>query len=431
MDHFLYREGRLYAEDVCLSDLAKSVGTPFFCYSTATLERHYSVFRDAISRINAGICYAVKANSNIAVLATLAKLGAGADVVSGGEMERALAAGIPADKIVFSGVGKTFDELCCALAKGVQRINIESFQEMDYLSAAAEVTRRTAEVLIRVNPDVDAKTHEKISTGRQEDKFGIDLALAQDAYERAIELPGLKATGVAMHIGSQLTDLAPFREAYGRLAELVGELRVAGHEITNLDLGGGLGITYSDEVVPSPEDYITMAVETVGNLGCKLTFEPGRMITGNAGILVTRVIFVKEGVAKQFCIVDGAMNDLIRPTLYGAHHEIVPVVEPETVVDYSQMDVVGPICESGDYIAKDRALPPLAPGDLLAVRTAGAYGAVMGSTYNTRPLAPEVLVNGDDHAVIRRRFTVDDMIRLESMPPWLEQNPDFVADGGG
>ena len=431
MDHFLYREGRLYAEDVCLSDLAKSVGTPFFCYSTATLERHYSVFRVAISRINAGICYAVKANSNIAVLATLAKLGAGADVVSGGEMERALAAGIPADKIVFSGVGKTFDELCGALAKGVQRINVESFQEMEFLSAAAEVTRRTAEVMIRVNPDVDAKTHEKISTGRQEDKFGIDLALAQDAYERAVELPGLKATGVAMHIGSQLTDLAPFREAYGRLAELVGELRVAGHEITNLDLGGGLGITYSDEVVPSPEDYVTMAAEAVGNLGCKLTFEPGRMITGNAGILVTRVIFVKEGVAKQFCIVDGAMNDLIRPTLYSAHHEIVPVVEPETVVDYSQMDVVGPICESGDYIARDRALPPLAPGDLLAVRTAGAYGAVMGSTYNTRPLAPEVLVNGDDHAVIRRRFTVDDMMRLESMPPWLEQNSGFVADGGG
>ncbi len=431
MDHFLYREGHLYAEDVCLSDLAKSVGTPFFCYSTATLERHYSVFQDAISRINAGICYAVKANSNIAVLATLAKLGAGADVVSGGEMERALAAGIPADKIVFSGVGKTFDELCSALAKGVQRINIESFQEMEFLSAAAEVTRRTAEVLIRVNPDVDAKTHEKISTGRQEDKFGIDLALAQDAYERAVDLPGLKATGLAMHIGSQLTDLAPFREAYGRLAELVRELRVAGHEITNLDLGGGLGITYSDEVVPSPEDYVTMAAEAVGNLGCKLTFEPGRMITGNAGILVTQVIFVKEGVAKQFCIVDGAMNDLIRPTLYSAHHEIVPVVEPETVVDYSQMDVVGPICESGDYIAKDRALPPLAPGDLLAVRTAGAYGAVMGSTYNTRPLAPEVLVNGDDHAVIRRRFTVDDMMRLESMPPWLEQNPGFVADGGG
>ena len=431
MDHFLYREGRLHAEDVCLSDLAKSVGTPFFCYSTATLERHYSVFQDAISRINAGICYAVKANSNIAVLATLAKLGAGADVVSGGEMERALAAGIPADKIVFSGVGKTFDELCGALAKGVQRINVESFQEMEFLSAAAEVTRRTAEVMIRVNPDVDAKTHEKISTGRQEDKFGIDLALAQDAYERAVELPGLKATGVAMHIGSQLTDLAPFREAYGRLAELVGELRVAGHEITNLDLGGGLGITYSDEVVPSPEDYVTMAAEAVGNLGCKLTFEPGRMITGNAGILVIRVIFVKEGVAKQFCIVDGAMNDLIRPTLYSAHHEIVPVVEPETVVDYSQMDVVGPICESGDYIARDRALPPLAPGDLLAVRTAGAYGAVMGSTYNTRPLAPEVLVDGDDHAVIRRRFTVDDLMRLESMPPWLEKDPGFVADGGG
>jgi len=420
MDHFQYRNGQLHAEDVSLADLAAQVGTPFFCYSTATLERHYKVFAEALEGLNAGICYAVKANSNIAVLATLAKLGAGADVVSGGEMVRALEAGIPADRIVFSGVGKTMDELTQALSAGVTRINVESMPELDILSAAAEATRVTAEVSIRVNPDVDAKTHEKISTGRQEDKFGIDLALALDAYRRARELPGLDVSGVAMHIGSQLTSLEPYREAYARMAEFVRVLRAEGFDIRHLDLGGGLGITYGAETAPSPEAYATMAAEAVGNLGCRLTFEPGRMIAGNAGILVTRVIFVKTGTAKRFCIVDGAMNDLIRPTLYNAHHEIVPVTEAETGVDLLEMDVVGPICESGDYIAKGRKLPPLQSGDLLAVRTAGAYGAVMSSTYNTRPLAPEVLVDGSDHAVIRRRFTVQDMLSLESLPPWLQ-----------
>ncbi|MBT6095388.1 MAG: diaminopimelate decarboxylase [Rhodospirillaceae bacterium] len=420
MDHFQYRDGKLHAEGVALDALAQAVGTPFYCYSTATLERHYKVFEEAIAGLNAGICYAIKANSNIAVLATLGRLGAGADVVSGGEMERALAAGIAADKIVFSGVGKTGDELHRALAAGVTHINVESFPELDILSAAAEATGRTANVAIRINPDVDAKTHEKISTGRQEDKFGIDLALARDAYARAAELPGLNVCGVAMHIGSQLTDLTPYREAYSRMAEFVGVLRADGFDITHLDMGGGLGITYGDEVAPTPEAYGTMVAETVGNLGCRLTFEPGRMISGNAGILVTRVIFVKEGLAKRFCIVDGAMNDLIRPTLYSAHHEIVPVSEPENDVELLEMDVVGPICESGDFIAKDRALPPLGSGDLLAVRTAGAYGAVMASTYNTRPLAPEVLVDGEDYAVIRRRFTVQDMLDLETLPPWLD-----------
>ncbi len=420
MDHFQYRNGQLHAEDVPLADLAAQVGTPFYCYSTATLERHYKVFADALEGLNAGICYAVKANSNIAVLATLARLGAGADVVSGGEMIRALEAGIPAERIVFSGVGKTRDELTQALAAGVTRINVESAPELDILSATAEATGVTAEVSIRVNPDVDAKTHEKISTGRQEDKFGIDLALALDAYARARELPGLDVSGVAMHIGSQLTSLEPYREAYARMAEFVRLLRAEGFDIRHLDLGGGLGITYSSESAPSPEAYATMAAEAVGNLGCRLTFEPGRMIAGNAGILVTRVIFIKTGTAKRFCIVDGAMNDLIRPTLYNAHHEIVPVTEAETGVDLLEMDVVGPICESGDYIAKGRKLPPLQSGDLLAVRTAGAYGAVMSSTYNTRPLAPEVLVDGSDHAVIRRRFTVQDMLSLESLPPWLQ-----------
>jgi len=420
MDHFQYRNGQLHAEDVPLADLAAQVGTPFYCYSTATLERHYKVFAEALAGLNAGICYAVKANSNIAVLATLARLGAGADVVSGGELVRALEAGIPAGKIVFSGVGKTMGELTQALGAGVTRINVESMPELDILSAAAQATGVTAEVSIRVNPDVDAKTHEKISTGRQEDKFGIDLALALDAYRRARELPGLDVSGVAMHIGSQLTSLEPYREAYARMAEFVRLLRAEGFDIRHLDLGGGLGITYSAETAPSPEAYATMAAEAVGNLGCRLTFEPGRMIAGNAGILVTRVIFIKTGTAKRFCIVDGAMNDLIRPTLYNAHHEIVPVTEAELGVDLLEMDVVGPICESGDYIAKGRALPPLQPGDLLAVRTAGAYGAVMSSTYNTRPLAPEVLVDGSDHAVIRRRFTVQDMLSLESLPPWLQ-----------
>ena len=435
MDHFEYRNGELYAENVAVGAIAEDVGTPFYCYSAATLERHYQVFADAISGLDAGICYAVKANSNIAVLATLARLGAGADVVSVGEMQRALAAGVPADKIVFSGVGKTRAELEAALAAGVTRINVESIPELDILSAAAQATGRDAHVALRVNPDVDAKTHEKISTGRQEDKFGIDLALARDAYGRARDLAGLDVTGVAMHIGSQLTDLAPYREAYRRMAEFVELLRADGFDIRELDMGGGLGIPYgqpgSNEQAPSPADYGAMVAEAVGHLGCRLTFEPGRVIAGNAGILVTRVVFIKEGVAKKFCVVDGAMNDLIRPTLYNAHHEIVPVREPADGVDNLSMDVVGPVCESGDYIAKDRTLPPLAAGDLLAVRSAGAYGAVMASTYNTRPLAPEVLVDGDDYAVIRRRFTVEDMLALESLPPWLDDAAPAVAGRGG
>ena len=436
MDHFNYKDGQLHAEGVAVAAIAEAVGTPFYCYSTATLERHYKAFADAVSGLDAGICFAVKSNSNIAVLATLARLGAGADVVSAGEMERALAAGIAPEAVVFSGVGKTRAELEHALGAGVVRINVESLPELDILSAAAEATGRTAHVAIRVNPDVDAKTHEKISTGRQEDKFGIDLALAQGAYAHAAKLPGIEITGVAMHIGSQLTDLAPFREAYRRMAEVVEALRADGHDIRHLDMGGGLGIIYgnpqANAVPPTPAEYGAMVADAVGHLGCHLTFEPGRLIAGNAGILVMRVVFIKEGVAKRFCVVDAAMNDLIRPTLYGAHHEIVPIAEAADGVELLSMDVVGPICESGDFLAKGRALPPLVAGDLLAARSAGAYGAVMSSTYNTRPLVPEVLVDGDDFAVIRKRFTVEDMLALESLPPWLaDDRPARLGRGGG
>ena len=431
MDHFQYINGALHAEDVTLSRLADEVGTPFFCYSTATLERHYRVFEDAVSGLDAAICYAVKANSNIAVIATLARLGAGADVVSGGEMQRALAAGVTPSKIVFSGVGKTYEELADALTAGVTRINVESDPELDMLSKAAVATGVTADVSLRINPDVDAKTHEKITTGKSENKFGIDLALARDVYARAAKMTGLRIIGVAVHIGSQLTDLAPYREAYARAAEFVGILRADGHDIRHLDLGGGLGITYGDEVAPSPAEYGAMVSDVLKDLDCSVTFEPGRVIAGNAGILVTRVLFIKEGAAKNFCIVDSAMNDLIRPTLYGAYHEIVPVKKPHSDVSSVAMDIVGPICESGDYIAQDRPMPPLGAGDLLAVRTAGAYAAVMASTYNTRPLAPEVLVHGDGYAVIRRRMSAADLIGLEAFPEWLHTDVPLQGSGGG
>jgi len=421
----------LHAEEVPIGRLADAVGTPFFCYSTATLERHYRVFAEAVAGLDATICYAVKANSNVAVIATLARLGAGADVVSGGELSRALAAGVTPAKIVFSGVGKTRDELAEALKAGVTRINVESDPELDILSQVAAGLGLTAEISLRINPDVDAKTHEKITTGKSENKFGIDLAVARDVYARAAGLAGIRVVGVALHIGSQLTDLAPYREAYARAAEFVGVLKGDGHDIAHLDLGGGLGITYGDEVAPTPAEYGAMVKDTVGHLGLPVTFEPGRVIAGNAGLLVTRVLFVKEGLAKRFCVVDGAMNDLIRPTLYNAYHEIVPVIEAAAGAPHLKMDVVGPICESGDYIAQDRDLPPVEAGSLLAVRTAGAYAAVMGSTYNTRPLAPEVLVNGDEFAVIRRRMTVEDMIELERFPDWQSGEPPVRVGGAG
>ncbi len=428
MDHFEYRNGELHAEDVPLRRIAAAVGTPFFCYSTATLERHYRVFEDAVSGLDSTVCYAIKANSNIAVVATLAGLGAGADVVSIGELRRALAAGVPAGRIVFSGVGKTVDEIAEALSSGVLRINVESEPELEMLSETASSLGIEAALAVRVNPDVDALTHEKITTGKAENKFGIDIAVARDVYRRAASLPGVRVVGVAVHIGSQLTDLAPYREAYSRLVEFVETLRQDGHAIEELDMGGGLGITYTDEQAPSPKEYGDMTTAIVGPLNCRVTFEPGRVIAGNAGVLVTRVIAVKEGASRRFCIVDGAMNDLIRPTLYNADHQIVPLREAAANTELSEMDVVGPICESGDFLARSRALAPVRSGDLLAVRTAGAYAAVMSSAYNSRPLAPEVMVRGGEFAVVRERIGVDEMMAHESLPGWL--GPEAAAARG-
>ena len=420
MNHFDYRNGVLHAEAVNLADLAGSVGTPFYCYSTATLERHYRVFAEAFAGEQIMICYALKANSNQSVLRTLAKLGAGADVVSGGELKRALAAGVPPNKILFSGVGKTEAELRAALSSDIFCINIESEPELELLSRLAVETGKTARVSVRVNPDVDAGTHAKISTGKSENKFGIPLSQARGVYARAAKLPGIEVTGADMHIGSQITDLARMETAFRILAEFVQALRADGHTISHVDFGGGLGIPYymEREAPPAPDAYAAMVKRVVHNLGCTLMFEPGRMIVGNAGILVTRVIYVKHGEAKNFVVIDAAMNDLIRPTLYEAHHDILPVVK---VVGARSMvaDVVGPVCESGDYLALDRTLPAPKSGDLLAIMTAGAYGAVQSGTYNTRPLVPEVLVKDDQYAVVRPRIDVEALIAMDRPAPWL------------
>ena len=418
MDHFKYRNGELYAEDVALRQIADEVGSPVYVYSTATLERHYQAFADGVSGLNPLVCYAVKANSNIAVIKTLARLGAGADVVSVGELKRAMAAGIPATKIIYSGVGKSEADLRAALDAGVHQINAESEAELELLSKVAVGLGKTAQVAIRINPNVDAKTHEKITTGKSENKFGVDIVLARDVYRRVAKLPGLRVAGVALHIGSQLTDLTPYREAYAKAADFVELLRADGHNITQLDLGGGLGITYEAETAPSPAEYGKMVQDVVGHLGCNISFEPGRLIAGNAGVLVTQVIFIKEGIDRKFCIIDAAMNDLIRPTLYNAYHDIIPVAEAPSGAELLMMDIVGPICESGDYLAKGREMADLSNGDLLAVRTAGAYAAVMASVYNSRPLVPEVLVNGDTYSIIRRRWTIEDMMALETIPEW-------------
>ena len=420
MNHFDYRNGVLHAEAVNLADLAGSVGTPFYCYSTATLERHYRVFAEAFAGEQIMICYALKANSNQSVLRTLAKLGAGADVVSGGELKRALAAGVPPNKILFSGVGKTEAELRAALSSDIFCINIESEPELELLSRLAVETGKTARISVRVNPDVDAGTHAKISTGKSENKFGIPLSQARGVYARAAKLPGIEVTGADMHIGSQITDLARMETAFRILAEFVQALRADGHTISHVDFGGGLGIPYymEREAPPAPDAYAAMVKRVVHNLGCTLMFEPGRMIVGNAGILVTRVIYVKHGEAKNFVVIDAAMNDLIRPTLYEAHHDILPVVK---VVGARSMvaDVVGPVCESGDYLALDRTLPAPKAGDLLAIMTAGAYGAVQSGTYNTRPLVPEVLVKDDQYAVVRPRVDVDALMAMDRLAPWL------------
>jgi diaminopimelate decarboxylase len=421
MNHFDYRNGVLHAEAVNLSDIADAVGTPFYCYSTATLERHYRVFTEAFAGEKVLVCYAMKANSNQSVLRTLAKLGAGADVVSGGELKRAQAAGIPPSKILFSGVGKTEAELRAALAADILCINAESEPELELLSRLAVETGKTARISVRVNPDVDAGTHAKIATGKSENKFGVPIARARAVYARAAKLPGLAVTGIDMHIGSQITDLSRLETAYRILSNFVQTLRADGHTISHIDFGGGLGIPYymDREAPPAPDVYAAMVKRVVHNLGCTLMFEPGRLIVGNAGILVTRVLYVKPGDAKNFVVIDAAMNDLIRPTLYEAHHDILPLREAAKDARIITADVVGPVCETGDYLALDRKLPEPKPGDLLAIMTAGAYGAVQSGFYNTRPLVPEVLVKGDQYAVVRPRIEVEALIAMDKPAPWL------------
>ncbi len=423
MHHFTYKNGSLHAEDVSIAAIAEAVGTPFYCYATATLERHYQVLSNAFHDQDALICYAVKANSNQAVLTTMARMGAGMDVVSQGELRRARKAGVPADKIIFAGVGKTRDEMAYALHQGILGFNVESEPELRALSSVAGEMGKTARVALRVNPDVDAKTHAKISTGKSENKFGIPYNDAAELYAEARTLPGIAATGIHMHIGSQITDLQPFRDAFRLMRDLALKLRAAGHELEHLDLGGGLGVPYRHqaEAPPHPDLYAAIVKETLGDLGLKIVLEPGRMIVGNAGVLVTRVVFVKEGRDRTFTIVDGAMNDLIRPTLYEAHHDILPVNEQLLSTPPVQQDIVGPVCETGDYLALDRNLPPFQSGDLMAVMTAGAYGAVMASTYNTRQLVPEVLVRAEEFAQVRPRLGYEDLIGLDRLPPWLQR----------
>ncbi|MCX7310754.1 MAG: diaminopimelate decarboxylase [Hyphomicrobiales bacterium] len=421
MHHFAYRGGVLHAEAVNLATLAQAVGTPFYCYSTATLERHYRVFAEAFADVPSLVCYAVKANSNQAVIATLAKLGAGADVVSGGELKRALVAGVPPDKIMFSGIGKTGAELAMALDQNILCVNVESEPELELLSAIAAGKGRSANVSIRVNPDVDAKTHAKIATGRAENKFGIPISHAREVYAKAAKLPGLRVVGVDMHIGSQITELSPFGDAFALLSDFVRELRSDGHVISHVDLGGGLGIPYRDdnEPPPDPAAYAAVVKNATRGLGCKLIFEPGRLIVGNAGVLVTQVLYLKRGEAKTFVIVDAAMNDLVRPTLYEAFHEIQPMSEAAPGAPRLVADVVGPVCESGDFLALDRRMTEPKPGGLLAVMTAGAYGAVQAGTYNTRPLIPEVLVRDNEWALVRPRLEADQLIGLDRLPAWL------------
>ncbi|MBO9400297.1 diaminopimelate decarboxylase [Shimia sp. R9_3] len=421
MDHFLYRDGVLHAEDVPVTEIAAQVGTPFYCYSTATLERHFKLFDEALEGTEHLVCYAMKAASNQAILKTLAELGAGMDVVSGGEYARAKAAGVPGDKIVFSGVGKTEKEIEAALTGGIRQFNVESEPEMSVISAVASRLGVEAPITIRVNPDVDAKTHAKIATGKSENKFGIPISRAREVYALAASLPGLKVVGIDVHIGSQLTQLEPFAAAYRKVAELTEVLRADGHDIKRLDLGGGLGIPYerSNTAPPLPVEYGAMVKRELGHLGCEIEIEPGRLIAGNAGIMVSKVIYVKSGEDREFLIVDGAMNDLIRPAMYEAHHDIVPVSEPAPGEEPGKYDIVGPVCETGDTFAKEREMAKLAAGDLVAFRSAGAYGAVMSSEYNTRPLIPEVLVHGDQFAVIRRRPSYEEMINRDSIPEWL------------
>ncbi len=421
MDHFLYRDGMLHAEDVALTDIASTIGTPFYCYSAATLTRHYSLFTQALSPMPHLVCFAIKSLSNIAILKLLGDLGAGMDVVSVGEYLRARAAGVPGDRIVFSGVGKTRDEMRVALQGGIRQFNVESEPELRALSQVATELGVVAPIAIRVNPDVDAKTHAKIATGKKENKFGIPITRAPAIYAEAAALPGIRVVGIDVHIGSQLTDLAPFELAFQKVADLTLLLRAQGHSITRLDLGGGLGIPYtqSNDAPPLPNDYGAMIKRTLGHLGCEIEIEPGRLISGNSGILVSKVIYNKQGDGRDFLILDAAMNDLVRPSMYDAHHDIIPIIEPAPGDEMRAFDVVGPVCETGDTFAKQRDLPPMNEGDLVAFRSAGAYGAVMASEYNTRPLVPEVLVSQDHFAVIRARPTFDEILRRDTIPEWL------------
>ena len=421
MDHFLYRDGLLHAEGVAIPDIAATVGTPFYVYSAATLTRHYRLFTEALAPLPHLVCFAIKSLSNVAVLKLLGDLGAGMDVVSGGEYLRAKAAGVPGDRIVFSGVGKTREEMRLALEGGIRQFNLESEPEMRALSEVATALGVVAPVTVRVNPDVDAKTHAKIATGKSENKFGIPIARARDVYAEIARLPGLKVVGIDVHIGSQLTELAPFEAAFQKVRGLTLALRADGHDIRRLDLGGGLGIPYtrSNEAPPLPTDYGSMIKRTLGDLGCEIEIEPGRLISGNSGLLVSQVIYVKNGEGRDFLILDAAMNDLVRPSMYEAHHDIIPVAEAIPGSPTQPFDVVGPVCETGDTFGKGRELPLMAEGDLVAFRSAGAYGAVMASEYNSRPLVPEVLVQGDHFAVIRARPSFDEILKRDILPEWL------------
>lgn len=420
MTQFEYRDGELYAEDVPLSRIAEAVGSPVYVYSETALTDAYRRFAGALADagLDARVCYAMKANSNLAVVRALAACGAGADVVSGGELVRALAAGVDPAEIVFSGVGKTADEMRQAIAADTGQFNVESTPELERLSEVANMLGATVNVAVRVNPDVDADTHHKISTGRHHDKFGIDIDRAREVYARAATLPGIAPNAVAVHIGSQLTDLSPFRAAFTRVAELVGELRSDGHDITKLDLGGGLGINYGQDTPPDPRDYAAIVADAVGDLGCILVFEPGRYLAGPAGVLLTEIIYVKDAETRSFAIVDAAMNDLVRPAMYDAHHEVLPVREPGTDGATHSYDIVGPVCETGDTFATQRDLPVLNAGELVVIRDAGAYGAVMASGYNSRPLIAEVLVRADAFSVVRARQDIAAMLAQESLADW-------------
>jgi len=422
MHHFQYIDGVLHAESVPLTTIADAVGTPFYCYSTATFTRHINVLKEAFAGTDHLICYAVKANSNQAVLKTVAALGTGMDVVSEGELRRARSAGVPSDKIIFAGVAKTRDEMAYAINENILGFNVESIAELHALSEVASGLGRTARIAIRVNPDVDAKTHAKISTGKSENKFGVPYADAIALYDTAATLPGIEISGIHMHIGSQITELAPFRQAFQRMREFHQELSARGHTIEHLDIGGGLGVPYrgTNDIPPHPDEYAKVVRDTLGDLGLKFVMEPGRMIAANAGVLVSKVIYAKPTATKHFTIIDAAMNDLIRPTLYDAYHDVWPVTERPKSEPLVDQDLVGPVCESGDYLAQNHPLPLLNPNELIAFMSAGAYGAVMSSTYNSRLLIPEVLVNGEEFAVIRPRTSYEELIAMDRIPAWLE-----------